>query len=94
MTQADKRKQVEMIISGLLNDADNDFVKSVVGMINKRYGEKKPRKRKPMTDEQRHKWNEYNRNYRKAHPEKVRNWQDNYIIRKAEKLKAEQEGKA
>lgn len=47
--------------------------------------------RKPMTDEQRRKWNEYNRKYRHEHPEKVKKWNDDYIIRKAAKLAAETE---
>lgn len=46
------------------------------------------RTRKPMTDEQRKHWNEYNRNYRREHPERVAAWTANYIMRKAAKLQA------
>jgi len=50
------------------------------------------RTRKPMTDEQRRKWNEYNRKYRHEHPERVAAWTNNYILRKAAKLQAEAAG--
>lgn len=42
-----------------------------------------------MTEEQRQRWREYTRNYRRANPDKVRQWRLNYIKRKAARLLAE-----
>lgn len=38
-------------------------------------------------------WNEYQRRYREEHPEKVKQWRDNYIRRRAAKLAALETGK-
>ena len=48
-------------------------------------------KKRTFTPEQRQRWNEYSRQYRAENPEKVRRWTQNYILRKAEKLRAEME---
>ena len=49
-------------------------------------------KRRQMTDEQRVRWNEYTRRYRAEHPEKVRAWRQNTILRTAERLRSAREG--
>ena len=48
-------------------------------------------RRKNMTQEQREAYNAYQRRYRAAHKDKVREWREDYIIRKAEKLKKAKE---
>lgn len=49
--------------------------------------DQKKKRRYTRTEEQRKAYNEYQRRYRAEHKDKVRQWQDNYIIRKAVKLK-------
>lgn len=44
----------------------------------------------PKTDEQRQRWQEYTKCYRREHPEKVKQWRRNYIMRAAARLQAEQ----
>ena len=44
----------------------------------------------PQTDERRQRANAYLRQYRAEHPEKVRQWRDAYILRRAARLMAEQ----
>jgi hypothetical protein len=46
--------------------------------------------KRQMTDEQRERWNAYSRKYRAEHPEKVRRWRQDYILRKASALAAAQ----
>ena len=40
-------------------------------------------------DRKRANWNAYMRQYRAAHPDKTREWRENYIMRKAARLAAE-----
>lgn len=47
-------------------------------------------RRYPQTDAQRTAYNEYQKRYRREHPEAVKRWQDAYIMRKAARLAAEQ----
>ena len=49
------------------------------------------RKRKPMTDEQRQRHAEYQREWRKDNPERVKAIREAYILRKAERIKASQD---
>lgn len=49
-------------------------------------------RRYPQNDEQRARWNDYQRVYRATHPERVRAWRDRYIVRKAQRLMAERGG--
>ena len=49
-------------------------------------------RRYPRTDEQRERMNAYLRQYRREHPEKVRQWRDDYIKRRAAKLLAAEQG--
>ena len=41
------------------------------------------------TQEQREKWNAYMRAYRRKNPERVKGWRNAYIVRKADRLRAE-----
>ncbi len=41
-----------------------------------------------LTDEQRERRNAYARRYRAAHPEKVRQWRENYACSLADRVKA------
>ena len=50
--------------------------------------EKQERKQEGMTAAAREAQREYQRKYRKAHPEKVKQWADNYWNRKAEQAAA------
>lgn len=43
-------------------------------------------KTRVMSDEARARYNEYQRDYRRRNPDKVRMWQRKYIIRKAARL--------
>lgn len=45
--------------------------------------------RRPATEEARQRYRAYQRQYRRTHKDRVRKWQDNYVIRKAAKLAAE-----
>lgn len=45
--------------------------------------------KRQFTPEQRQHQAQYLRLYRAAHPDKVRAWRDNYILRRAAKLQAE-----
>ena len=44
----------------------------------------------PSTKEQRQHIREYQRAYRAAHPDKAKEWRERYILRKADRLRAEQ----
>ena len=46
-----------------------------------------PKRKRPAS------WNEYQRRYRQEHPEKVKQWQENFYRRRAEKLAALETGK-
>lgn len=46
-------------------------------------------RRYPQTDEQRQRYNAYQREYRQRNPDKARRWQQDYILRKAARLAAE-----
>ena len=46
--------------------------------------------RRPATDEAREKANAYRRRYRQENPERVKRWRDDYIMRRAARLMAEQ----
>ena len=46
--------------------------------------------RRPATDEAREKANAYRRRYRQENPERVKRWRNDYIMRKAARLMAEQ----
>lgn len=46
-------------------------------------------RRYPQTEAQREKYNEYQRLYRSRNRDRVRRWQQDYILRKAERLAAE-----
>lgn len=46
-------------------------------------------RRYPQTDEQRQRYNAYQRAYRQRNPDKVRRWQQDYILRAAARLAAE-----
>lgn len=83
MTRSEKRKPSSNVTmtEEQLKEGHRDYMRA--------YRAHHPRK--PMTDEQRRKWNEYNRKYRHEHPEKVKKWTDNYIIKKAAKIAAETE---
>lgn len=48
-------------------------------------------KREWNGEKQRERQNAYQRKYRAEHPEKAREWHLNYVLRKAEKLRAEME---
>ena len=41
------------------------------------------------TEEQREKWNAYMRSYRRKNKERVRGWRNAYILRAADRLRAE-----
>lgn len=45
--------------------------------------------RRTFTDEQRRAMAEYQRRYRREHPDAARRWRDSYILRRAAKLQAE-----
>lgn len=45
--------------------------------------------RAPKTEEARQHMREYQKRYRAAHRDKVKQWQRNFYLRQAEKLKAE-----
>jgi len=47
-------------------------------------------RRYPQTDAQRTAYNAYQRRYRAEHPDAVKRWQRDYIMRKAARLAAEQ----
>ena len=47
-------------------------------------------RRRVLTAEQREAYNAYQRDYRRRNPDKARLWQQNYILRKAARLAAEQ----
>lgn len=47
--------------------------------------------RRPATDYERERRNAYQRRYRAAHRDRVRQWQMNFYVRLAERLKAEAE---
>lgn len=47
-------------------------------------------RRRARTDEQREAYNAYQRDYRRRNPDKARQWQRDYIMRKAARLAAEQ----
>lgn len=47
--------------------------------------------KRTYTDEQRRARAEYMRRYRREHPDAARRWRDSYILRRAEKLRAEAE---
>lgn len=47
-------------------------------------------RRRARTAEQREAYNAYQREYRRRNPDKARQWQRDYIIRKAARLTAEQ----
>lgn len=49
-------------------------------------------KKRVMTDEQRARHAEYLRHYRIEHPEAVRRWRERYIVRAADRLRAESAG--
>lgn len=42
-----------------------------------------------FTDDQRKRWNDYQRAYRAANPDKAKKWHEDYIMRQAVKLAAE-----
>lgn len=46
-------------------------------------------RRYPQTEAQRNAYNRYQREYRQRNPDKVRRWQQDYILRKAARLAAE-----
>lgn len=46
--------------------------------------------RKPATDQARERANAYQRQYRRNNPDRVKAWRDNYALRRAEKLRADQ----
>lgn len=48
-------------------------------------------KKRTWTDEQRQRYNAYQRDYRRRNPDKTHKWQRDYILRKAARLKAEAE---
>lgn len=50
--------------------------------------------KRTLTPEQRQRNNEYVKRYRHAHPEKVAQWRDSYILRRAARLQAEAEAEA
>jgi len=45
--------------------------------------------RRPATDEARERANSYQRQYRRANPDRVREWRERYIVRKAAQIAAE-----
>lgn len=47
--------------------------------------------RRPVSDEARERANAYLRRYRAEHPERVRKWRDDYILRRAARIQAERE---
>lgn len=47
-----------------------------------------PLRRYPQTEEQRARFNAYQRDYRRRNPDKARAWRESYIIRKAARLAA------
>lgn len=51
-------------------------------------------RQRARTDEQRAKYNEYQKLYRQRNPERVKRWQRDYIMRKAARLAAEAAGQA
>ncbi len=51
-------------------------------------------RRRARTVEQREAYNAYQRRYRAEHRDKARQWQTNYIIRRAARLAAEAAGQA
>lgn len=51
-------------------------------------------RQRARTDEQREAYNAYQRRYRAEHRDKARQWQTNYIIRRAARLAAEAAGQA
>lgn len=51
-------------------------------------------RQRARTDEQREAYNAYQRAYRRRNPDKARQWQRDYIIRKAARLVAEASGQA
>lgn len=52
------------------------------------------KRRRTYTDEQRARNAEYLRRYRAEHPDAARRWRETYILRKAEKLRAQAEAEA
>jgi len=51
-------------------------------------------RRRARTVEQREAYNAYQRDYRRRNPDKARQWQRDYIMRKAARLAAEQAAQA
>lgn len=52
------------------------------------------KRRRTYTDEQRARNAAYLRRYRAEHPDTARRWRDAYILRRAEKLRAQMESEA
>lgn len=49
-----------------------------------------PNKGKSKSEAARQRANEYQRRYRRLHPDKCQAWQNNYILRRAKRLQNEQ----